>query len=94
MLSLILGDNEGVDEWLASLDRVPSGQRRASVPYVRGKYAYSVGLFDEALTWFQQVPSSSEYGFQSQYYLGVTHVAKKDIGKATQAMNALLEREP
>ncbi len=93
-LSLILGDNEGVDEWLASLDRVPSGQRRASVPYVRGKYAYSVGLFDEAVTWFQQVPASSEYGFQAQYYLGVTHVAKKDIGKATQAMNALLEREP
>lgn len=93
-LSLILGDNEGVDEWLANLDRVPGDQRRPSVPYVRGKYAFSVGAFDEAITWFQQVPASSEYGFQAQYYLGTTHVAKKDLGKATQAMNGLLEREP
>lgn len=92
-LSLILGDPDGVDEILAELDRVPADKRQPSVPYVRGKYAYSVGNHDEALTWLAQVPADSEYGFQAQYYLGVTHVAKKDLGKATQAMAALLERD-
>jgi tetratricopeptide (TPR) repeat protein len=93
-LSLLLGETEGVTEWLDDLDRVPGDKRRPSVPYVRGKYAFSLGNYDEAITWFQQVPSDSEYGFQAQYYLGTTHVAKKDLGKATQAMSALLEREP
>ncbi len=93
-LSLLLGDDEGVDGWLADLDRVPGDQRRPSVPYVRGKYAFSVGDFDAAITWFQQVPATSEYGFQAQFYVGTSHVAKQDLGKATQAMSALLDREP
>ena len=93
-LSLILGESEGVDAWLADLDRVPSDQRRASVPYVRGKYAFAQDQFDEAETWFKQVALDSEYGFQAQYFLGTTYVAKKDLGKATQAIAALLDREP
>ena len=93
-LSLIMGESEGVEEWLADLDRVPGDQRRPSVPYVRGKYSFSAGNYDEALTWFTQVPATSEYGFQAQYYLGTTYVAKTDLGKATQAFTALLEREP
>ena len=93
-LSLLLGESDGVDGWLADLDRVPGDKRRPSVPYVRGKYSFSVGNFDEAIGWFQQVPATSEYGFQAQYYLGTSYVAKKDLGKATQAMNGLIEREP
>lgn len=92
-LSLILGEDEGIQEYLAELDRVPADKRQASVPYVRGKYAFSVGDYDQALTWLAQVPADSEYGFQAQYFLGVAHVAKKDLGKATQAMAALLERD-
>jgi tetratricopeptide (TPR) repeat protein len=92
-LSLILGESAGVERWLVELDRVPADKRQASVPYVRGKYAYSIGNHDEALTWLAQVPADSEYGFQAQYFLGVSHVAKKDLGKATQAMAALLERD-
>lgn len=92
-LSLILGQDEGVAGWLAELDRIPADKRQASVPYVRGKYAFSTDKFDEAIAWLAQVPAESEYGFQAQYYLGVAHVAKKDLGKATQAMAALLERE-
>ncbi len=92
-LSLILGENDGVDAWLSELDRIPAEKRQASVPYVRGKYAYTTGNFDEAITWLAQVPADSEYGFQAQYFLGVAYVAKKDLGKATQAMSALLERE-
>jgi len=92
-LSLIMGEDEGVQEWLADLDRVPGDKRRPSVPYVRGKYAFAQNSFDDAIAWFQQVPASSEYGFQAQFYVGTAHVAKKDLGKATQAFTALLERE-
>ena len=92
-LSLILQENDRVDQWLAELDRIPADKRQASVPYVRGKYAFSLGNFDEAATWLAQVPADSEYGFQAQYYLGTAYVAKKDLGKATQAMAALLERD-
>jgi len=93
-LSLILGDSEGVDAWLADLDRVPADKRRASVPYVRGKYAFAQNDFAGAEAWFKQVPADSEYGFQAQYYLGTSYVALKDLGKATQAMGELLDREP
>lgn len=93
-LSLLLGESEGVDAWLADLDRVPTDKRRASVPYVRGKYAFAQDQFDEAERWFKEVGADSEYGFQAQYFLGTTYVAKKDLGKATQAMAGLLDREP
>jgi len=92
-LSLILGDTDGVDGWLADLDRVPSDKRRPSVPYVRGKYAFAQNDFAGAEGWFKQVPADSEYGFQAQYYLGTAYVGMKELGKATQAMAALLDRE-
>lgn len=93
-LSLLLGESDGVEGWLADLDRVPADQRRASVPYVRGKYAFAQDQFDEAENWFKQVAADSEYGFQAQYYLGTVYVAKRDLGKATQTMAVLLDREP
>lgn len=93
-LSLLLGDSDGVDAWLADLDRVPGDKRRPSVPYVRGKYSFAQGQYDEAERWFREVPADSEYGFQAAYYLGTTYVAKKDLGKASQTMAALLDREP
>jgi len=93
-LSLLLGDTDGVDAWLAKLDGIPTDKRHASVPYVRGKYAFAQDHYDEAETWFKQVGADSEYSFQAQYFLGSVYVAKKDLGKATQAMAALLDREP
>ncbi len=92
-LSLLIGEDEGVTQWLADLDAVPADKRQPSVPYVRGKYAFSQGQFDEALGWFEQVPQASEYGFQSTFYIGSAHIAKKDLGKATQAFDSLLKRE-
>src|SRR5215208_5012711 len=93
-LSLILRDPTGVDDWLAALDRVPADKRRASVPYVRGKYALSLEKYDDALRWFGEVPKTSEYSFQAQYFTGVVYVAQKDLGKATQTFTDLLQRQP
>jgi tetratricopeptide (TPR) repeat protein len=93
-LSLVLRDPTGVEDWLAALDRVPADKRRASVPYVRGKYAFSLDQYDEALRWFAEVPKTSEYSFQAQYFTAVVHVAQKDLGKATQVFTDLLQRQP
>jgi len=93
-LSLILRDSTDVEGWLQALDAVPSGERQPSVPYVRGKYAYSLEQYDEAEKFFRDVPLDSTYGFQAQYYLGVSQTARKDLGAATKTMAALVRREP
>jgi tetratricopeptide (TPR) repeat protein len=93
-LSLILRDGDGVDAWLAALDAVPADKRNPSVPYVRGKYAFSLEQWDEAAAFFAQVPTDSEYALQAQYYLGTTQTAKLDLGAATKTFAALVKREP
>ncbi len=92
-LTLKLDDPEGVDQWLAALDQVPQQELRDSVPYVRGKYAYFLDKFDEALLHFRKVPSSSKYYAQSQYFIGVNYVAKADIGQATDTFKKLVQRK-
>ncbi len=93
-LSLILRDGTDVDAWLAALDSVPADQRNPSVPYVRGKYAFSLEQWDDAAAFFAQVPVDSEYGLQAQYYLGTTQTARRELGAATKTFAALVKREP
>lgn len=92
-LSLMLQDTADVADWLLALDQVPADKRQPSVPYVRGKYAFSMEQYDEALKFFGEVPADSDYGFQAQYYLGTTQTAKKDLGAATKTFVALIKRE-
>ena len=92
-LTLKLDDPEGVDQWLAALDQVPQQELRDSVPYVRGKYAYFLDKFDEALSHFNKVPTSSKYYAQSQYFIGVNQVAKAEIGPATDTFKKLAQRK-
>jgi hypothetical protein len=92
-LTIKLDDPEGVDKWLAALDQVPQKDLRDSVPYVRGKYAYFLDKFDESLAHFSKVPASSKYYAQSQYFIGVCHVAKKDLGPAVDTYKKLVQRK-
>ena len=92
-LAVILSDHTGVEEWITALDRIPAGQRRASAPYVRGKYAYATGKFEEALGYFDQVGKGSTYDFQARYYAATTHVAKGDTAKAIEIFEAILDGE-
>lgn len=89
-----LQDSSTVARWLAALDRVPSEARRASVPYVRGKYSFSLGAWDDAEASFRAVPPDSEYGFQAQYFVGTTQTARGDVGAATKTFAELTRREP
>lgn len=92
-LTLKLDDPEGVDKWLAALDQVPQQELRDSVPYVRGKYAYFLDKFDEALTHFGKVPATSKYYAQAQYFIGVNFVAKAELGQASDTFKKLIQRK-
>jgi TolA-binding protein len=92
-LTLKLGDGENIDEWLSLLDAVPEAQRRSSVPYVRGKYAFYNDKHDEAIAQFNTVARTSPYWFQARYFIGAAHIAKKDLDKATIEYENLV-REP
>ena len=93
-LAIALGDPAGVEEWQAALIRLPSAQRRPSVPYVLGKYAFSLGKYDDALSLLRDVPKGSAYELQSLYFTGATYIAKKDLGKATEIFDDLVNRRP
>lgn len=81
-LSIKLNDPTKVETWLAMLEAVPAGERRASVPYVLGKYLFHKQQYDEAIAAFRKVPKGTEYYFQARYFIGASHVAKKELGKA------------
>lgn len=93
-LSVKLRDSGEVDAWLAALDRVPPGQRRPSVPYVRGKYAYFAERYDEAMQHFGSVPAGTEYALQARYFSGACLVARGDLDGAVQRYTALIAHKP
>lgn len=90
-LSLKLRDNKDVDRWLSALDQLPLAERRASVPYVRGKYAYFQDDYAEAIRFFGGVPPSGEYYFQSRYFIGASYIALGQLGKAAQEYAQLIQ---
>lgn len=93
-LSLKLRDDANVQQWLDALDAVPAAQQRASIPYVRGKYAYFSGRYDEAIGFFKQVKASSAYGFQARYFLGGTYVAKGELATALKVYSGITRMRP
>lgn len=86
-------DPARIKDYLSRLDRLPAGKNLESVAYVRGKYAYSSGSYDEALRFFQSVPPESTYALQAHYFIGVCHAAKGDLAAAAKAFQGVT-REP
>jgi tetratricopeptide (TPR) repeat protein len=83
-LSIRLKDTGRIADYLARLDRIPQGTRLASVPYVRGKYLFSIGDYDNALKAFEQIGAASPYYLQSRYYIGTTYLARGELAAATK----------
>ncbi|HEY0480860.1 MAG TPA: tetratricopeptide repeat protein [Kofleriaceae bacterium] len=87
-------DDSHLADVLGALDRINPGLRLPSVPYVRGKLAYSQGKYDEALAFFQEVPRGSDHELQAAYYAATAHVAKGDLQRATDIFTDLIGRRP
>src|SRR5262249_21441081 len=72
-------DTQGGEEALGKLNT--SGP---AVTYVRGKWAFAQGKYDDAIGLFNSVQRGSDYDAQATYYAGTVYVAKKDLAKATE----------
>ena len=87
-------DTSNVAPTIQALDQLSPGLRKPQVPYVRGKYAFFEGKYDEALAYFNDVPKGSEHELQAVYYSATVYVAKKDLARATEMFNDIITRRP
>ncbi len=87
-LAIELGDVEGIDQQVLALDNSAAGS------YVRGKWQYAQGQYDDALRSFADVSKESSYALQAQYFTGAVNVAKKDLAKASDAFLDAVNRKP
>ncbi len=81
-------DSAGAQAALSSLDTSPRSQ------YIRGKFAFSEGNYDDAIGTFNGVQKGSDQELQALYYMGTTLVAKQDLAKATEVFTDLVNRVP
>lgn len=91
-IAIVQNDPSGGAEALGKLEGIAG--RSAAVPYIKGKFAFSQNRFDDALAAFNEVPKGSQWELQSLYFSGATHVAKKDLEKATDVFTDLISRKP
>jgi len=85
-------DATDVDATLAALDRITP--RMAQAPYVRGKWLFSQGKYDDAIAQLNEVPKDSAFDAQAQYYVATSLVAKQDTARAIEVYTALSSRKP
>ena len=72
-------DTTNVATAIAALDRLLPGLRKPEVPYVRGKFAFFEGKYDESLAYFNDVPKGSSQDMQATYYSATVHVARRRL---------------
>jgi len=93
-VSLHTEDFDHVDEYLKRLENIPLGQLEPSVPYVRGKYAYRSGRYDEALVLFANIPPQSPHYLQARYFSATAQVQKGDLASALAIFDSVARAQP
>lgn len=83
-------DPTDVDTHLSAL----ASSGKPEVPYVRGKWQFSQGKYDDAIATLSSVPANSSHDFQAQYFKATALVAKKELGQATNIFVDLIARKP
>jgi TolA-binding protein len=93
-IALRTNDLEGVEEYLARLERIPPDRLEPSVPYVRAKYLYFRDKPDEALGIFYTIQPNNPYYVQARYFVGTVQVKKGDLGGAAATFESVLRIQP
>jgi len=91
-IGIVQQDLNEVEQHLAALERM--SPRLPQVPYIRGKFLFSQGKYDDAIAQFNEVPKGSAWELQAQYFLGTAHVAKQDLPRATEIFTELTVKKP
>ncbi|MGN6107160.1 MAG: tetratricopeptide repeat protein [Kofleriaceae bacterium] len=91
-ISIAQSDPSGIEPVMQAL--ASASPQLPEVPYVRGKLAFSQGNHDEAVSHFAQVPKGSDHELQAAYYTATALVAKKDVVRATEIFEDLIQRKP
>jgi len=92
-IALRTDDFDGVDEYLERMAAVPAGQLEPSVPYVRGKYQFMRGRFDDALAAFNLIAPTNPYYLKARYFIGTTFVQNGDLASAGAAFQLVLNTQ-
>ena len=93
-IALSTGDMDGVDDYLTLLSGIPAASVQPSVPYVRGKAAYSRDRLDDALAAFQSIPASSPYYLRARYFYATIWVKKGDLAAGLIAFDTVVRSQP
>jgi TolA-binding protein len=93
-ISLHTEDFEDIDGYLKRLENIPLDRLEPSVPYVRGKYAYSRDRLDEALATLANIPPTSPYTLQARYLAATTLIKKGDLVAALSWFESITRAEP
>jgi hypothetical protein len=94
IVEIAIAQKDESQDTVAALGALQSTTGIPSVPYVLGKYAFSQANYDNALALFGSVQKGSDYDLQAQYFAGATYVAKKDLAKATDVFQTLIDTKP
>jgi len=90
-IALRTGDYEHVEEYLQRIQAVPMANMDPSVPYVRAKYYYFTGKFDEAMNALNAIPQQSPYLLQSRYFMATIQVKRGDLAGAANTYDSILK---
>jgi tetratricopeptide (TPR) repeat protein len=91
-IAIVQQDSTEVEQHLAALERMTP--RLPQVPYIRGKFLFSQGKYDDAIAQLNGVPKGSAFELQALYYVGTANVAKKELSRATEVFTDLTTRTP
>lgn len=97
-----IASKTGKRSWLNSFfqraQRLPTGELRNKIYYLRAKGLYKLRQFGESQRLFQQISSTPKYGSRSKYFLAVltlqSNLSKPDLKAARNLLQQALANTP
>ncbi len=80
----------GVDQ-LEQFNNAESAELYNQLLYLMGRFKYSQGEFDEAVTLFQKVDSRSRFLVPARFFEGITHVRMRRAQPAIRSFRGIIE---
>jgi TolA-binding protein len=79
---------------LSQIEQFNNGEGKpiyAQLLYLLGRSKYSQGEFEQAISLFEQVPSSSKWYVQARMFAGISHIRMRQARPAIQAFRSIID---